>query len=435
MSGTQTRGKIIAKPVWISVISLALASCNVSEGSLNLPLDASHLGATSSTSEQLPVSISTLPATISPTGTTNVSPINPVEEVLQTLRPTFWVNTGDSSLPECIWENESEIWKLTYPYQEPEILLSSDEFHYFFPKVSNQGNWVAFVQSQIGEAIDGEVKDSGSDTIWIMKQDGSEQRQISPIFPRYDWWNGQNCAMGPRISEVGFSWSLDDNYLFFNYFGIGRQSYLINIQTGLSVLISSEKAIEPIWIDDTSIIMATSDSIEKINFADFPDIERIPINWPFDPTERKIEWPGIHIGSGNILFHSNVSELWILNTSSLSWQNISIIDDQLYWPRLGRNSIIMCNSSSSIPFVILDKERFSTMGRILLQGDSPNVTCNYLDFLNLGDLESLLITANIDGQIYIAPIQPGDNSLYQIMDISQMGEGRKYLIFFDSSTP
>lgn len=387
-----------------------------------------------------------LPA--NPTSATPDIPIStkiptPTQSPLFENLPDILINIGTSSLPECIWEGTSQVWVVRSPFESAEVLLADPKIHYFFPTWSPNGEWLAYVETQISHVVDGtpEPGPQGTDSIWIMKLDGTQKRRVSDYFPRFDYQHGGSCLMGHSIVSTPI-WSPNGKYMFFSYFGPIFKNYLADVETGVTKLISEGYLSLPLWIADNQLLftLGKEAQIITINAANNLATQEIP-NVQLEENEELGSFPTL-AGNKYIIVESynettgKTAALWQLELGTNTWSKF-LNKDMVSWfrPQAVDNILFACDRKSNKQIVFIDGDSLEIIGLVNIPGSSPN-TCGVITSLdNFKDAagDDLISFGGDDGEIWVGRIQTREEAPKLLFDHDSLNfpNNYSYIIAYD----
>jgi len=228
------------KVIILVCIGLMLASCttaNVDPYSQPDPISPTN------TSISLTETIATL--TRPPASTTSATPIPPSAtpssaptseargisvdsqtKLLLNVTSDQWVGYG-----MCYPPGTTEVWLLPFPFEQYMLFLSDPIANFFAPTWSPDGQWIAYIESKpvvdyLRDVNLGTPSPPGTDSVWIMKADGSEKQRISPNLDSVDFQDPNFCYRYSQIVPI-LDWSPDGRYIHFDH----RQLYVDGMHT------------------------------------------------------------------------------------------------------------------------------------------------------------------------------------------------------------
>jgi hypothetical protein len=241
-------------------------------------------------------------ATATETAISTSTPSEPYELVLNDSQKIILnVSSSDFGIGFDPLPGTTEIWESTYPFNDKRVLLPHTEnTNYFSPIYSPDGEWIAYIVSKpvfdyAGRAMTPGVY--GSDSIWIMRKDGTDKRQISPSFASTYVVIDHNRYYSQRI-ETYMDWSPDGNYLHFyyqNYDTVNHtwmELYILDSTSGKCSLVASvpyDTNLDFKWagkngfffyeIDDAIWVgQITKDGIDQDEISLLPNGDDLPEN-------------------------------------------------------------------------------------------------------------------------------------------------------------
>ncbi len=310
--------------------------------------------------------------------------------------PDLLLSVNRASRYECVTQGSEEIWLASYPYSKPRLLLFSTEVDYRFPTWSPDGKWIAYVESRaeiIPEEKMGDQKAiSGTDTVWIIRPDGSEKRKISVEIPSalFSHIMGINvvCDVMTEIDSP-LKWSPDGKYLvFMRAWMSGNMKwnysyYLTEVSTGKShTLFTQSRKASILWGNQSNriLIQADTEEFNQINIQGtdkvevkqkkfvLPDETKNNISYKFLPSEREDLLYGVFEfkNEKNPTNTPEVAMIWNYDLGTNQWNKITEIPvTTWYRTTILENQIIRCDEKSRA-IQLLDPETWQTFGELHL---------------------------------------------------------------------
>ncbi len=174
-----------------------------------------------------------------------------VEEELK-IDPTtkLLLNVTDHlvALGMCYPPGSAGVWILSFPFTEHTTLLSSSDKNFFAPTWSPDGQWIAYIESKPAEEKLGDQSTPnppGTDSIWVMRKDGSDKHRVSAYFDSVDVRDSRTCYRLTYIVPI-LNWSSDGKYLHFEHRqlysdGLHGDHFIIDLETKATVQIASSR--------------------------------------------------------------------------------------------------------------------------------------------------------------------------------------------------
>jgi len=160
---------------------------------------------------------------------TDPAPIPLLTDIQVVITPT----PGDIHLPdglinigsywdECDPIKPSQTWLFPYPYHQGQVLISDSKINFRAPTLSPDGEWLAYIRSDPAyiEWMQGIPESLGTDSIWVLRPDGSDARQISADFQAWNYIDhtGFCVGYGSFIDPWwGLEWSKNGNFISFRF--------------------------------------------------------------------------------------------------------------------------------------------------------------------------------------------------------------------------
>jgi dipeptidyl aminopeptidase/acylaminoacyl peptidase len=221
---------------------------------------------------------------ISPLPTMKPSSVPTSPQVSLGRMPDILLNLGTDGWWECDRDGTNQIWFSAYPYHTSVALLHDDSVDYNYPTWSPDGEWVAYVHSEpITEIMPKEVRaPSGTDSIWIMRADGSDRRRVTDMLPRINYLSPDGGCMAVTFITSNIVWSPDSKFIAFSYQVIGESItyYLVDLASGeTSELMGQQGVSPPVWVDQDEMAI-TDDAITVYEILSNHEINSKVIQYP-----------------------------------------------------------------------------------------------------------------------------------------------------------
>ncbi len=272
------------------------------------------------------------------------------------------------TIDDCASLKRAGIWISEYRSKSISSLLQSPLIDYLYPNWSLDGQWIAYVVSNPVQVSDPTEmpKETGTDSVWIMRSDGTMQKKISNDIPSLIIHSSINnsCSIESKIMPP-LVWSPDGDHIiltqstrdpttskFINVY------YVTNVETGKSQLLSDDPVFSSaIWVNK-DVIAISSEGVVKL-VKDF-DLNKPTISEIAYPTGIPAESEAFFskIGdSENLIVSFRIGQtlispkptkiaIWKLNTTSGEWQNLTTIEKQTWGiPEIINKSVLLCEES------------------------------------------------------------------------------------------
>ncbi len=386
------------KKLWVEitgilgVIFFVLSACQSAEVSMPTPSfvapSASETPAPTWTPSSVPTEFftDTPEPTIAPTPTETPTP-EPVE--IQFPLSDVLINFGSSNF-ECE-ENilsPAQVWISEYPYADKSPILKDENIGYYYPTWSPDGEWFAYLaierKNPVENIFDGfrDVIYGESDSIGMVRRDGSEAKKLTDLFPRLEAHSLQNSDDGiVEVCDGSFGiqgidgWSPDGRWVVFSYTsfvqstsGISGGLYFLNVQT--LEIYNFEDARTPLWLsadefavfqkDAKQIAIYTPTVSKPIKVFSFPP--QLSSNYQFSSLFGNKEKDGLFI-VGLDGYLAKESDLWELDFESGEWKIVASFDNSFSLIDLGKAKGVFCNSEDDT-FLFREIEHWEITGSI-----------------------------------------------------------------------
>lgn len=345
-----------------------------------------------------------------------------ISTITQISLPDVLLNLIEYDAFICSSDESNQIWLSKYPYDTAQLLLADPDVDFNFPVWSPDGEWIAYVKSEPKAISDikQEEESPGTDSIWIMRPDGSENRILSDPVPRIDYYWPDGCAVGELIIRSP-TWSPDSKYIVFVHFNYNERLasyYLVEVPEGTTRLLLTQDVISrPVWISNHELAIVGGEiSIINIEAIDRFAISSIPYPEEFPPDTRfgfsndakySVQTRGRRlIGSLYKLEHLTpvYISLWELNVDSGIWTKLKDLSGENWGtPILGDQIAFSQGLDDRLYF--LDPEGWHSIA----SGDMPEtvwglelfeiITSDMVSFVGIGEKTGIWIAALQDGNI------------------------------------
>jgi hypothetical protein len=211
--------------------------------------------------------------------------INPVPLQL----PDLVMSNGEYQ-DDCARQVPNEIWLSSAPFEEARPLLQDPAIDYNLPEWSPDGEWVAYVRADL-------INDknlTGEESIWIMRPDGSDQKELGVPLPTVieEWGNG--CDLMSKV-ESPLLWSPDGKRIVFMHrdarLSRPYRYYVVDVATGqMQTIVSQNRKSAPVWVSEHELalvgdaneiqLITVSETKENLGYIISPP-PGIPDEWIF----------------------------------------------------------------------------------------------------------------------------------------------------------
>ncbi len=326
----------------------------------------------------------------------------------------------------CLTKNRAEIWISEYPFNTMHPLVQDPNTDYLYPNWSPNRKWVAYVASSPFEAVDPSNSPSktGTDSIWIMRDDGSNKRKVSEDIPSILIHSSvdNSCFKQSGIS-LPLAWSRDGQYIAFaqttwdkNISKLVYNYYVVDIASGnTQFLLSQDLGVSPVWIIDDAVVISGRGLINIIRGLGTNELKTIEISYPTNiPLEsesfvsaminNKDLTVSFRLGSTLISPIPKKVSVWELNPISREWKQVTTIEKQTWGiPNIGNKGVTLCDENV---ITILDPNSWEPINQIT-SGELNT------DWINCGMLKTvqqhtgndlLVLLVNLSGGLEIRAI-------------------------------
>ena len=299
--------------------------------------------------------------------------------------PDLLFNVAKNYWNDCELEINNQVWLSKDPYTEAQPILAEDGIDFNYPSWSPDGEWIAYIRSQPGKVPENFIAGLhdfediyGTESVWIMKVDGSESFQVSDNFPRIDYYfKGSDGSYYCRIeNNIFFTpiWSPDRNYIVFVYSKANDYEFhLVDLRTLESRVIEmSWSSAAIVWMpNSTELLIINRIQITRIYIPDMDHVWRSYIPFPQDLTlentphfrlgyiRNNLEDNGEYIIGGSFYLsganeRSNYS-LREVNLNSKKWVKLNELNNNnLGYAQFGDYLASACDDKGAIYFVDID---------------------------------------------------------------------------------
>jgi hypothetical protein len=344
---------------------IVLAGCQSEPGQSALATSATTI-----TNTLQPTKTNVILETLTPTKTATYATglsVNSSQKILLNVTTTY------ADIGICYPQGSTEVWQSSFPFTEKQVLLRSDpNTNYFAPTYSPDGQWIAYIESKpVIENLDLENPSTpnpiGNDSIWIMRQDGSEKQRISKYFDSFSVYDSQFCRPYSRI-HPNLSWSPDGKYIYFIDFQVifknsSADYHILNVETKESFIFNTDpnfKLYGFSWLSESGKFLYSGDNQYWINQItsegiDLSKAQLLPIDSSIQNStidyESALNEP-IIISQNDSL---TITALWQFDPTHNSWSKI--IEYSGNNPRIGTSWGVYSGGDDDLYYIDLKSLR------------------------------------------------------------------------------
>jgi WD40-like Beta Propeller Repeat len=406
--------------------------------------------------EQTPSPIRTV--TLGPTLTTEplLRPeITSTHDSIQMPLPDIIFNVGSWGaypLYECR-ENAipGKILTSQFPYTSATTLVADTHSSFYSPMVSPNGDWITYVaiqnqKPQVTTSHGQPIWDyPESDSIWIMRIDGSDKQQLSKQFPRKEAISVHNSGLacdvvGGIVSLEG--WSADSKWITFTHSGDGKGStaYAVNATTGeLQTVETGVRATR--WAQNSNtlaLVVEHESTAPQIKIVDIDGAPSEPTiyTWPAEMLEQlpsDIEWAkdetSVFVFTNSQTVPIEPDEVWRLNIASKQWDKVAQIEPGS--TNFGVNQAVGFDSGQS-QIATCGREYLGfqdiASGQTTVEIDLPDfIDCRLVGYLIDAAGNELISFTNLDGrELWISPINI--SRALQVINLDNLNLSSSYVL-------
>jgi len=384
------------------------------------------------------------------------------------LTPDVLIELNSGFRDMCMLSGRDDVWLATYPYDAVQPILANSDIDYRFPTCSPDVKWLLFVESKpviIPEEILQETAIiTGTDTVWVMRPDGSDRHIVSDSLPSAMFSHSMGVGLACDIYAQIVSppqWSPDGRFIIFNHMSISSDMrlmytyYLTDVTTGATnKVISQEIRGNITWTprSDQLILLDEHGEFTKIVIESISDIEirTLPINFPGEVTHynniriayfENEQQVIVYVQSGGDNFSPIPKQLsvWRIDLVTSQWEKIVDIQKTTWsFPQKGEMSFMWCDSNEN-EFSFFDLDTWSQLGNTSIEKQAKiDINCAHNEIVMQKGNEWIVFsgyTDRIQTGIWYIPIQMGEDEpklLLNLSSVLNMAPGiEKYLGGFD----
>jgi len=238
---------------------------------------------------------------------------------------------------ECTREQTNQIWLSMLPHEIALPILADPQIDYNYPQWSPDGEWIAYIESIPSTIWIGNETTviTGTESIWIMRPDGTDQRRLSEFLPSTLSRWGDGCEFTSRI-DAPLIWSPDGEYIAFMHTqwndDVQNVYYVTEVSTGITKQLFVQRKKEmPVWMSDSHQVVVVGDEneIKVVNLNHMRNIETVSIIPPSEAPET-----GRFVLSQNRYFTSSEDENTIYGSFHAQGSLKTSIPTILSWWRI-----------------------------------------------------------------------------------------------------
>lgn len=333
---------------------------------------------------------------------------------------------------------------MQYPYTSKKVLLANSAISYFYPTWSPDGEWIAYVASQANKIKSSDLFGSqfeGSDTVWIMRPDGSQKRQVGKV-TRIDYRQVDNgCVTIEKIDTL--LWSPDGKYLIFidNADLVDGRiiAYILEIATEETYILTRSILASPVFSPDGNDLAILAKDVQVIAMdskfftqtfysrpAEMPEEFNI-LNFAWEANGRALLVSGYEPS----LPGPEMVSVWRLEIQKKRWKKIAELGNRdsfsLIDPIAGQTRAVKCGIHFG-PLTLFDPTTWEEAGVV----EGPEAYCKSVSWLKDsagGEAVIFMDAQNGNSDIWAARVGEGNAVAQKIMDGSELGFGSRSVTF------
>jgi hypothetical protein len=258
----------------------------------------------------------------------------------QTPLPQILLNLGSSTSPlyACV-DKPGQVWATQAPYTSTYVLLASDTTSYYYPTWSPDHQWIAYIvvdprspQLKPSSGVANRREFSQSDSIWIMRPDGSQRHRLSETFPRVELDTTNGCYVGSGITSF-VGWSSDSRWLGFVYLssdeGQTTTLYAISLETGKTQQVASQVSAAA-WSHTGDVLALVTSNYRQLAVVDAIGALRteIPVTsallrYRFSEIQWSYNDDAILVVGSDHQSYDAPQLLWRIDVTTNEWRKVS----------------------------------------------------------------------------------------------------------------
>ena len=369
--------------------------------------------------------------------------------------PDLIINLAANSNPLsfCNSTQLGQIWMSQYPYSSAIKVLADENVAYANPIWSPDGDWIAYVSTDT-KSLRKETQPNGEwryfqDSIWTMNSDGTDQRLVSTLFERAEFYSTENdtCNVTNGINSI-IGWSFDSEWLAFTVLSKdvvneGLMLYVSNINTG-NTFIVAERLEDAFWFPNSDKLVVTTNGLQStigIISMDQSDGGQILIDSPstFLPeyvsvqSQIDFEGDGLFVIVKDTTFYNAPVSLWHVDINEQVWSEIKDIN-------LDDKHGINLDITGQFPLLCAQKDGINSIEvfkpltwHLIREISFEKLSCRISRLLDSDGNEIVSFTSFADRQSIWVSVINGQNSIPQeIINGNLVGIPNEYEIAFYS---
>ena len=353
--------------------------------------------------------------------------------------PDILFYIGGDGTDICPSEDKTQIWFSAYPYEAFQLLSPDPAIDYKYPEWSPDGKWIAYVESKPSLISEWEPNPviTGTDTVWIMRPDGSEQHEVSEgitsTIGQYLQGSGVSCVVTSSTINP-LIWSPDGQHIVIVRAGLENgypyySYYLTDVNSGnTQLLLTTQKQHStPTWISNDQIIFVGDQGMVEvfhITDNDLFDITTFPFPLEVQPetiwfflrqTDDYTLMGGFFNGVTGISPKPTYQSIWNLNIATGEWEKITDLNVEGWGaPQFGNQMAALFRGQE---IIILDPLTWQTIDTLALPADMETRHKKFIP--NELDIVSFLGSVGEENEgLWAIRLQPVNQEPDLILDLS-----------------